>query len=664
MEQQRREQEELKQYDEVCTSSPNRRRKSTLSNRKASVVAIGMRKAPIESSKTEPKEITIDKLIKESKISKILSESITKKVIILILAMLLILPLISDDFYVNDSEKACYNFLASLMGSYYSLGLPLVNNTQFWTDIIMDGDPVYPIVNITIDDELFYRNESLSHIQFRDTEIMFSSSPHGNVNIIYSVLVDTTTTGIVFITKTIYVCILLTLAAVYFESDTKELVLEPLEVMIEIVENVAKDPINAKNTEQIQEGFKNTLSKISSRKQKRKEEQVEKYEVKIIQSAIVKISALLAIGFGEAGGEIIKENLSNYQDLDPMLKGKRKTAIFGFCDIRGFQALNEILQEKTMVFVNEIADIVHSSVDRYGGAANKNIGDAFLMVWRMRNLVERDNEVHIKYGKYGYKNSISINGTQIADFSVLSFLKVLIRINKDRRILAYRNNPGIMSNMPNYKVNMGFGLHIGWAIEGAIGSSFKIDASYLSPNVNMAARLEAATRQYGVSILISGDLYDSISDDLKCICRHIDTVEVKGSKIPLRLFVIDVNLDLKPSTKHYQLSYNQRKLLYEAKKAEVQATLEDFGNITNVILAKDSFRELLHTRIPKRFYRVFKKGMKYYIGGKWDKASLYFNESLTIYPNDEPTKVLLKYLKDNDNTAPSTWNGFRTLTSK
>ena len=41
---------------------------------------------------------------------------------------------------------------------------------------------------------------------------------------------------------------------------------------------------------------------------------------------------------------------------------------------------------------------------------------------------------------------------------------------------------------------MGFGLHFGWAIEGAIGSLFKIDASYLSPNVNMAARLEAATK--------------------------------------------------------------------------------------------------------------------------------------------------------------------------
>lgn len=34
---------------------------------------------------------------------------------------------------------------------------------------------------------------------------------------------------------------------------------------------------------------------------------------------------------------------------------------------------------------------------------------------------------------------------------------------------------------------MGFGLHYGWAIEGAIGSKMKVDASYLSPHVNMVS---------------------------------------------------------------------------------------------------------------------------------------------------------------------------------
>ena len=71
---------------------------------------------------------------------------------------------------------------------------------------------------------------------------------------------------------------------------------------------------------------------------------------------------------------------------------------------------------------------------------------------------------------------------------------MLAALQKKPGILKYREHKGLNERLPNFKIKMGFGLHIGWAIEGAIGSIYKIDASYLSPNVNMAARLEAATR--------------------------------------------------------------------------------------------------------------------------------------------------------------------------
>ena len=45
-----------------------------------------------------------------------------------------------------------------------------------------------------------------------------------------------------------------------------------------------------------------------------------------------------------------------------------------------------------MLFVNEIGEIVHGLVDAYSGAANKNIGDAFLLVWKfMDEDVERND---------------------------------------------------------------------------------------------------------------------------------------------------------------------------------------------------------------------------------------------------------------------------------
>lgn len=96
---------------------------------------------------------------------------------------------------------------------------------------------------------------------------------------------------------------------------------------------------------------------------------------------------------------------------------------------------------------------------------------------------------------------------------------------------------------------MGFGIHQGWAIEGAIGSLFKIDASYLSPNVNMAARLEAATKQFGTLLLISGSLVNIMSDEMQACCREIDTVTVKGSIKPMQLYTIDLNVDDMQPTK-------------------------------------------------------------------------------------------------------------------
>lgn len=65
-----------------------------------------------------------------------------------------------------------------------------------------------------------------------------------------------------------------------------------------------------------------------------------------------------------------------------MVAGQRVNAIFGFCDIRNFTDSTEVLQTSVMMFVNQIADITHSVVDKHGGSANKNIGDAFLLVWK------------------------------------------------------------------------------------------------------------------------------------------------------------------------------------------------------------------------------------------------------------------------------------------
>lgn len=191
-----------------------------------------------------------------------------------------------------------------------------------------------------------------------------------------------------------------------------------------------------------------------------------------------------------------------------------------------------------MVFVNEIAEIVHGVVDQFSGSANKNIGDAFLLVWKFNDSdyqADSEGNLHLKP-----LDHIS----QIADMSVLSFVTIITNVAMSPKLAKYKTHAGLNKRIPNYSVKMGFGLHLGWAIEGAIGSEYKIDASYLSPNVNMASRLEAATKQFGSFMLISGALRDVCTKETQKNMRHIDRVTVKGSIEPMDIYTVDVSLEM------------------------------------------------------------------------------------------------------------------------
>ena len=80
---------------------------------------------------------------------------------------------------------------------------------------------------------------------------------------------------------------------------------------------------------------------------------------------------------------------------------------------------------------------------------------------------------------------------------------------------AYNNHEEIVKYFDGgYKTVIGYGLHYGWAIEGAVGTNIKIDCSYLSPNVNLAARLESATKMYGVNVLMSESFVSKLSPEV------------------------------------------------------------------------------------------------------------------------------------------------------
>jgi len=288
------------------------------------------------------------------------------------------------------------------------------------------------------------------------------------------------------------------------------------------------------------------------------------------------------------------------------------------------------------------------------GAANKNIGDAFLIVWKFgeEDVIEINDPLVL--------NKNSKKATYLADLALLSFLKIIAKINKDPRILKYRTHSKLIKRMPNYAVKMGFGLHAGWSIEGAIGSEFKIDASYLSPHVNMSGRLEETTKIYGVPLLLSGAFFDILSSRVQEYCRHLDTIMVKGHNSPLRLYTSDADPTNITPGDGLDKNKEQTNRLRKALKGKLER-----GQIESWELFEDS-REIysLKEAFTVDFYDNYRKGMIAYTEGSWQEAKSYFESALRIKPNDGPTMTLMSVLKENNFEAPTDWEGYRELNEK
>ena len=297
-----------------------------------------------------------------------------------------------------------------------------------------------------------------------------------------------------------------------------------------------KEDENSIDLDQSEDATRMKKKELEKKKKAKAKEGQEPLETVVLQQTLSKIGSLLALVFGEAGAEIIAKNLEKGTDVNPMLPGVKAIFIFGFCDIRNFTDATEVLEEGVMLFVNEIGDIVHYTVAKYSGAANKNVGDAFLLVWKLDKQDQEYNELTDEV-----KAIKNMRTSQLADMSVISFLLLISGLKRNRKMLKYKNHKGLNERMKNYEVRLGLGMHLGYAIEGPIGSYYKIDASYLSPDVRMSERLEGATKAYGVPMLISDSLYDYLSQKTQSFCRQLDYVHMNGIPEPVKLYHIDVD---------------------------------------------------------------------------------------------------------------------------
>jgi class 3 adenylate cyclase len=459
-----------------------------------------------------------------------------------------------------------------------------------------------------------------------------------------------------------FVLLSLMVTSLQFTADANVLVLHPVENMMHKVETIRNNPLMA--TKVADEEFK--VEQITKARQVRMKDRLFKtctcssstegnneiMETVILEKTIIKLGTLLALGFGEAGSHIIESNLGDPTGgVNAMVEGTRVECILGTLRIRDFSLATEVLQGRVMTFVNQIAEIVHGVVNEFHGAANKNNGDTYLVVW---GLSETQFEVQ----------------QRMADMSVVAFARILGAVHRSPVLATYREHPGLQQRLGGQcRVNVTSGVHFGWAIEGAVGSEFKIDASYLSPNVSIAEGIDRATQIYGVSILVSEAVMRMCTPEMAAKGRLIDRVTMTGASSPFNLYVLDMDtrsLTVEAHQRKKNLVWNSRtrfrvrQFLEHEKNDKLQFDLSMAEMFLN-----DPDIATMRFRYTLEFSQIFNMGYQNYSQGEWQVAKrLLSRTKLMLGTMDGPSAAILDYMEKATVPfqAPDKWQGIRELT--
>jgi len=342
--------------------------------------------------------------------------------------------------------------------------------------------------------------------------------------------------AITAILSTVFILLIWLVGVTAFAGPVMVLVVIPIDRLIRIISLLTKDPLGYESSAKYK-ALKREEEEMSQKLWWTKEV-LEGMETSFLSDTILRIGSLMKVGFGSAGVEIIRNNLDKGSKEMQFMnqKGMTVSCIFLFCDIRQFTDATEALQEEVFVFTNKIAAVVHSICNSFGGSANKNIGDAFLVSWRLQE--ERRSAINSNHD-LGMDNSLNrssrclLSRRHEADKALLAVVRISIGLHNDAYFLEGMSSTAKDRLLAKYGdrkgpvVQMGFGLHAGKAVQGAIGSQRKLDATYISEAVEQSELLESSTKKYGCSVLMSDSFHCLLSVRVQRMCRKIDQVIIE-----------------------------------------------------------------------------------------------------------------------------------------
>ncbi len=232
------------------------------------------------------------------------------------------------------------------------------------------------------------------------------------------------------------------------------------------------------------------------------------------------------------------------------------------CDIRGFTALSERLTPSQLIgFLNRLYERITRVVDERQGVIDKFLGDAVLCIFEGVDSAER------------------------AVACGVNMLAVVESFNTEA------------DRPTDQAVQISIGLHTGPVILGTIGTCNRMDSTVLGLAVNLAKRLEEATRSLGVDMLITDQVAHKLPKGHGHRLRKLSEASLKGCSAPVGIIEV-----------------------YDQDPPEVQ-------------------------HLKKRIEPFIGEGLALFRGGLFEAALSKFQVAQTIYPQDLPLQLLITSIR-------------------
>jgi adenylate cyclase len=249
------------------------------------------------------------------------------------------------------------------------------------------------------------------------------------------------------------------------------------------------------------------------------------------------------------------------QRQDDLLFGSACVASVLFADIRNFTSMAESLRPReTVDMLNEVFTELVEAVSANDGVLDKFIGDAVMAVYGAPFSSGRDPE-----------NAVE---------SAMTMMRMLSALNQRRALRE------------QFPLRLGIGVSTGEVIAGTIGSPRRMDYTVIGDSVNLASRLQVATKHYQVGVIVcEATAQANLSTQ---VLRHLDTVGVRGRNRPEKIFQV--------------LTYH---------------TEDSFPNMHAVLAA-------------------YNAGMARQQAQDWEAAADAFADALRLNPTDKPSELMLE----------------------